>query len=55
VAITSWVVVVTMDGEHWYSNVDIGVFVVDMIAIQDIVRIAEHLKLARLLSKTVHS
>jgi len=44
-----------MDRKHGYSNVDIRVFVVDMISVEDIVCITEHLKLTGLFSKTIHS
>jgi hypothetical protein len=55
VAVTAWIVVIAVDREDRYGNVDVGVFVVYMGegAFEYFVGVAEKLELARSVTKTV--
>jgi hypothetical protein len=57
VAVPGWVVMISMNGEDWYGNIDVGVFVVDVrkSAIEYVVGVTHQLQLTWLLSQTVLS
>jgi hypothetical protein len=57
IAVSRGVIMVAVDGEDWYSNINVRVFVVDMSesAVENVAGVAEQLKLTRFFSQTVLS